>query len=102
MSICYTGIVHEEYFRNMPGKTLRKTIPSVPRFSKFTDSSKIWEAPGVSVPVEWELFPKPLITRQDIIPLLKEGIEEPSLDVVEENYSKESPPLIEEKNNAAK
>ncbi len=96
MNICYTGIVNEEHFRNMSGRTLRKTISSVPQFTKFANSSEIWEAPGVPIPVEWELFPKPLITRQDITPLLKKGIEEPSLGIIEKNYSKEFPSLIEE------
>jgi hypothetical protein len=97
VNISYLGVLPDEDFpeaqkSKMSGKNISSTSP----FPGLENESVVWDAPGVSVDVQYELFAEPMIEKGEMDSLLKNGGYKSLLDGILETFEKETPPLIEE------
>ncbi len=97
VNISYLGVLSDEDFpKAEKSKTPERGISSTSPFPRLENESVVWDAPGVSVDVEYELFAEPMIEKENVDSLLENDSHKSLLDGILETSEKETPPLIEE------
>lgn len=97
VNISYLGVLSDEDFpKAKKSKTPERGISSTSPFPRLENESVVWDAPGVSVDVEYELFAEPMIEKEEVDSLLENDSHKSLLDGILETSEKETPPLIEE------
>lgn len=97
VNISYLGVLpNEDFPKAKKGKMSGKGISSTSPFPGHENESVVWDAPGISVDVQYELFAEPMIEKEEMDSRLKNGGYKSLLDGILETFEKETPPLIEE------